>query len=98
LAQSFLLHDHPNFGPACERVLERARSAKLGKESDELCEEVFRIIEPFDVAGLCNRSRRNWSPVEAEDLLNAADKVEASSDEIARMLDSCGFTPSISQP
>ena len=98
LAQSFLLHDHPNFGPACKRVLERARSAKPGRESDELCEEVLRIIEPFDVAGLCNRSRRNWYPVEAEDLLNAAAKVEASSDEIARMLDRCGFTPSISQP
>lgn len=91
LASSFLLHDHPQFGPDCARLLKRALSVRHGRESDELIEEVFRIIEPFDVAGLGNRDRRNWYPVEADDLLRSAYKVGASHDEIMQILDRCGF-------
>ena len=97
LASSFLLHDHPQFGPESERLLERARWVQRGWESDELIEEVFRIIEPFDVAGLGNRSRRNWYPVEAEDLLSSAHKVGSSREKIMRMLGRCGFWPATSR-
>jgi tetracycline 7-halogenase / FADH2 O2-dependent halogenase len=93
LAPSFLLHDDPRFGPACARLLEHARSVRGGAESEELIDEVYRVIEPFDVVGLGKRERRNWYPVEAEDLLRSAHKVGASRDEIMRMLDRCGFEP-----
>jgi FADH2 O2-dependent halogenase len=96
LVPSFLLHDHPQFGPNFVHVLERARSVKRGSESEELIEEVFRIIEPIDVAGLGNRNRQNWYPVEAEDLLSAAHKVGATRDEITQMLSRCGFWPATS--
>jgi tetracycline 7-halogenase / FADH2 O2-dependent halogenase len=92
-ASSFLLHDHPQFGPASAGLLERARSVRCGRESEELIKEVYRVIEPFDVAGLGNRDRRNWYPVDAEDLLSSAYKVGASRDEITQMLDGCGFYP-----
>jgi FADH2 O2-dependent halogenase len=91
LAASYLMYDHPQFGPACSRVLERAHTVHAGKESDELIEQVLRAIEPIDVAGLGNRERRNWYPVEAEDLLRGAHKLHAGQDEIARMLERCGF-------
>lgn len=97
LASSFLLHNHPQFGPESERLLERARGVQRGRESDELIENVFRIIEPFDVAGLGNRSRRNWYPVEAEELLSSAHKVGSSRDEIMQMLNRCGFWPATSR-
>ena len=93
LASSFLMHDDPRFGPSCARLLERARSPQCGRESRELIEEVFRVIEPIDVAGLGHRNRRNWYPVEAEDLLESAHKLEASREEILQMLDRCGFRP-----
>jgi tetracycline 7-halogenase / FADH2 O2-dependent halogenase len=93
LALSFLLHDHPEFGPASASLLERARSVRHGRESEELIKEVYRVIEPFDVAGLGNRGRRNWYPVDAEDLLSSAYKVGASRDEITQMLDRSGFYP-----
>jgi tetracycline 7-halogenase / FADH2 O2-dependent halogenase len=96
LAPSFLLHDDPRFGPGCARLLERARSARGGRESEELIEEVYRIVEPFDVAGLGKRERLNWYPVEAEDLLRSAHKVGVSRDEIMLMLDRCGFQPATS--
>jgi len=97
LASSFLLRDHPQFGPQCARVLDRARLIRNAGESEELIEEIFRVIAPIDVAGLSDRARRNWYPVEAEDLLGAAHKVGATRDEIALMLERCGIRPATLQ-
>lgn len=91
LASSFLLHNHPQFGPACEAVLDRAHAVRPDKESEDLISEIFRVIEPFDVAGLARQDRGNWYPVEAEDLLFSAHKLGATRDEIMMMLDRCGF-------
>ena len=94
LASSFLLHDHPKFGAECARVLERARSVRSNRDSEAVIAEIRRIIEPVDVAGLSNCARRNWYPVDAEDLLHAAHKVDASREEILQMLERCGFNAS----
>jgi FADH2 O2-dependent halogenase len=88
LAPSFLLHDHPTFGPACQELLEHT-----GQNSLNLIEDVCRVIEPIDVAGLCRKDRRSWYPVDAEDLFRSASKVGATHEEITRLLDSCGFYP-----
>jgi FADH2 O2-dependent halogenase len=91
LAQSFLLHDHSAFGPACRMLLERARGVNSAQDAACLIAEIHRVIEPFDVAGLCRGDRRNWFPVDAEDLFRSASKVEATQDEIAQLLQGCGF-------
>ncbi|MFZ0746047.1 MAG: tryptophan 7-halogenase, partial [Terracidiphilus sp.] len=91
LASSFFLHDHPQFGADCIRVLERARCARSDGDTEAVIEEIFRIIEPLDVAGLGNRARRGWYPVEADDLLHAAHKVGATREEVLKMLVACGF-------
>lgn len=96
LAPSFLLYDHPRFGPGCARLLERALVVRRGRESEEFIDDVFRFIEPFDVAGLCDRGRRNWYPALAEDLLNSAAKVDSSRDEVMQMLERCRFWPATS--
>lgn len=91
LASSFLLHDHPQFGAECARVLEGACSVQRERDSEALIAEVYRVIEPIDVAGLTDRTRRNWYPVVRDDLLRAAHKVGAGHDEILQMLERCGF-------
>lgn len=91
LAESFLLHNHPVFGPACGELLERAHNLHTEQESSRLIEDVFSAIEPVDVAGLCNRARRNWYPVDASDLIRSSHKVEATHDEVVHLLQSCGF-------
>jgi FADH2 O2-dependent halogenase len=91
LAQSFLLHDHPRFGSELSRLCERARQVRTQAESNELKEDILRAIGPFNVAGLGNPSQRNWYPVDPEDLLNSAQKVEANRDEILQLLQRCGF-------
>jgi FADH2 O2-dependent halogenase len=91
LAKSFLLHDHPVFGPAFNTLLDRA--LHITSESESIClqEDILRMIEPFDVAGLSNRDRPSWYPVVAEDLLHSASKVESTRSEIELLLQRCGF-------
>ena len=91
LANSFLLHDHPAFGPQYREIYERALHIKTGPESLLLMEDVLHAIAPIDMAGLTNTERRHWYPVDAEDLLRSASKVEATRDEIGSMLESSGF-------
>jgi FADH2 O2-dependent halogenase len=91
LASSFLLHDHPEFGPKCCALLERAQKIQSKQESISISETVLRVIEPINVAGLGRQDRRNWYPVEPADLLDGHSKVEASRNEVAQLLKRCGF-------
>ncbi len=91
LATSFLLHDHPAFGQPCRSLLDRAIGGVPEPDSDVVVREVYRIIEPIDVAGLCRNLRNSWYPVNAQDLFDAAWKVGATQKEIAELLDRAGF-------
>jgi tetracycline 7-halogenase / FADH2 O2-dependent halogenase len=96
LASSFLLYDHPQFGAKCAAILERALAVRPGSESEVLIDEIHHVIEPIDVAGLTDRTRRNWYPVDAEDLLSAAHKLGANREDILQMLERCGFNATVS--
>jgi FADH2 O2-dependent halogenase len=101
LAPGFLLHAHPTFGPelhACS--LQALRLARGGRPvradpsipaREALLARIDRAIEPFDIAGLLDRSRRDWYPVLADDLLTSASKLHATADEVDRLLQRCGF-------
>ena len=89
LAGSFLLQDNPRF--QMQSILERARTVRNEAESRSLSDEIRRFIEPFNVAGLGDPGRRNWYPADAEDMLRAAPKLGASREEVAGVLDRCGF-------
>ena len=91
LAQSFLLHNDPWFGPAAEALLDRAAASVSINDTATFVQEVQRVIEPFDVAGLCASPCNGWYPVDAEDLKRAAWKVGATTEEIDAMLQRCGF-------
>lgn len=87
LASSFLLRNHPVFGPASAALFERARHG----QSAGLTEDILQAIEPFNVAGLGDPRRRNWYPVDAEDLLRSAKKLDAREGEVMELLKRCGF-------
>jgi FADH2 O2-dependent halogenase len=91
LASSFLLHQHPGFGPASRVLLERACKLKGESDTTALTKEVLALIEPFNVGGFGDPARHNWYPVRAEDLLHARSKLVASREEITAMLDKSGF-------
>ena len=95
LAPSFLLCDHPDFGPACLRLFEHARQVRTYEESGALMTEILRAIEPFNVAGLGNPARRNWYPVDPDDLLRSTAKLNATEAEVIALLQRCGFYNSL---
>ncbi len=95
LSGSFLSGDHPGFGPAlgscCRAVLDARARGTLPEERERLIACVYDAIEPLDVAGLSDRSRRNWHPMEAEPLLAGARKLGATQAELEAMLERTGF-------
>lgn len=91
-ASSFLLCGDPVFGPAAEHLLERALQPLTEAESSELVRDIVSAIEPFNVAGLGRTERRNWYPVEEQDLLDNAHNLGATRDEAVAMLARCGFS------
>lgn len=91
LAPSFLLCDHPVFGPACERLCGEARRVRTEAESSALCAAILEAIEPFNVAGLGEAQRRNWFPADPRDLLRGSKKLGVTEAEIRNLLERCGF-------
>lgn len=93
LAPGFLLCDHASFGPESAGIAEAALLRPTGEARRQLLGRIDAAIEPFDVAGLGDRARNDWYPVWAEDLLAAAPRLRATPDELAGLLERCGFTP-----
>ena len=91
LAPGFLLQAHPGFGRELRDCATLASARPRGPARDVLIERIDRAIEPFDVAGLLDRSRADWYPVRADDLVANAGKLDATPGEIYRMLETCGF-------
>lgn len=93
LARGFLLHEDPRFAPEAARLMARAGGVRTPEETAEFAEEVRRAVEPINVAGLADPVRRNWYPVQAEDLLENAHKLHATREEVEQLFERCGFRP-----
>lgn len=91
LAPGFLLSAHPDFGPELAACSLAAMGAPRGSQRIDLLARIDRAIEPFDTAGLLDRSRGDWYPVLASDLAGSAAKLYAGEAEIDRLLERCGF-------
>jgi FADH2 O2-dependent halogenase len=91
LAPGFLLSAHPEFGPALAASASLASDGPDGSARTELLGRIDHSIEPFDTAGLLDRTRRDWYPVYASDLVASAAKLQASDEEIHSLLERCGF-------
>ncbi len=94
LAPGFLLHAHPGFGPELRACAAQAVASPRGRDRDALLDRIGRAIEPFDTAGLLDRTRRDWYPVLSDDLLGAAAKLDSTVEEIRGLLERCGFESS----
>lgn len=92
-APGFLLHAHPAFGRDLHACVMIALAGPRGRAHEALIEEIDRAIEPFDIAGLLDRSRGDWYPVLADDLIRNAGKLGASETDVQRLLERSGFNP-----
>jgi tetracycline 7-halogenase / FADH2 O2-dependent halogenase len=96
LARSFLLLDHwvfaSEFHACCAEALRGFSSGSpKAAQKASLIARIRRTIEPFDIAGLNDRERRNWYPADARDILAAAPKLGATELEIKELLWRSGF-------
>lgn len=91
LAPSFLLRSREPFGTEARSLLDRAARGIEAENEEAFFRSVLQAIEPTDLAGLRDTTRRNWYPAKADDLLQSAEKVEASPSEIGAMLQRSGF-------
>jgi FADH2 O2-dependent halogenase len=98
LAQSFLLHDHPVFGPESRRLLNLAGKSQSPTEKARLAEDIYSLIRDFDVAGLGKRPANHCYPVDAADLFAAAQTLGADAKEIQAMLQRAGFYSAAPHP
>lgn len=88
---SFLLMDHPEFAARSIECVNMALQRPVGCERIKLLKYITEAIEPINVAGLCDATKRNWYPANAESLLQAADKLGADRADVKQMLVRCGF-------
>jgi tetracycline 7-halogenase / FADH2 O2-dependent halogenase len=93
LAPGFILCAHPVFGPELAACASLAATAPEGPARSALEARIDRAIEPFDTVGLLDRSRRDWYPFVAADLLKSAAKLDATPEEILGLLERTGIVP-----
>jgi tetracycline 7-halogenase / FADH2 O2-dependent halogenase len=91
LATSYLLRNHLSFGPQMRALLHRARTVQNPEDAGVVAADILAAIEQIDVAGLRRNAHTNWFPIDAEDLLSSASKLEVSAAEITAMLERSGF-------
>ena len=91
LAPGFLLNAHPRFGAELRACAALAATSPPAAARTALFDRIDRAIEPFDTAGLLDRTRRDWYPVLAADLIASAPKLEASVEDVNRLLERCGL-------
>lgn len=97
LAPGFLLCDHPTFGPDARAITSIALERPTGRARADLFELIDRAVEPHDLAGLGDDSRRDWHPMLAKDLVAGRHKLSANAEEIDALLARCGFAPRIAE-
>jgi FADH2 O2-dependent halogenase len=86
LAPGFLLSAHPTFGQELAACAALALDARSEPAQRALESRIDRAVEPFDAAGLRDRSRRDWYPVLASDLLESAGRFKTTPDDIVERL------------
>jgi FADH2 O2-dependent halogenase len=95
-APGFLLRADPTFGPGMRGIIDSVltmpdASGDPRAARQRIFADIDRLIEPYDTAGLLDRSRRGWYPVLAADLVAGAAKLGATPDELEGLLARCGF-------
>jgi len=93
LANGFLLCRNPAFARQLRQICETAHQPLSAEGVRQLGRNIREAIEPFDVAGLTDQSRRSWYPAKPSDLLLNARKVGVTENEILSLLERCGLRP-----
>jgi len=89
--ETFLLGEHPVFGPRFRYCVDVALKKPTGAAREDLLQRITQTIEPVNIAGLGLKDRNRWYPALASDLLKGAAKLQSSREDVEMMLKRCGF-------
>jgi FADH2 O2-dependent halogenase len=70
----------------CNALLSRSSEHSAPTVQFDLEGEVCQAIEAINVAGLCDSGRRNWYPVDLQDLVRNAAKLEMTAEQMRQTL------------
>ncbi|MCC6161912.1 MAG: tryptophan 7-halogenase [Acidobacteria bacterium] len=94
-ARGFLLRGDRTFAPAVRAITRAAVDAPAGEAGADvrrrLADAIDATIAPYDVAGLGDRTRRDWYPVSVDDIFAARERLGVSEADIGAMLERCGI-------
>jgi transcriptional regulator with GAF, ATPase, and Fis domain/2-polyprenyl-6-methoxyphenol hydroxylase-like FAD-dependent oxidoreductase len=90
LAQRFLAVDHPAFAAATESLSQTLRRGDVS-DSIRFAAQVKQTIDCLNVAGLCDQRKRNWYDVDLESVVDQAQKLETTSAEMRRFLQTANW-------
>ena len=85
-ANSFLLCDNARFVSGFRQCCQLARAEKSLETSKRLHRLIQKTIAPYDVAGLTDRGKNNWFPVDFEDLRRATPRLGLNPDRVERLI------------
>jgi tetracycline 7-halogenase / FADH2 O2-dependent halogenase len=91
LADSFLLHTTPNFGPGFANCCNAAFYTTRGARRTALLANIHDTIAPFDIAGLNDTNRGNWYPALAKDFIKSSHKLGVTPTQASKALAKAGF-------
>lgn len=91
---TFLLGEHFSFASRFRYCVHLALQRPTGPRRDHLLQQIQQAIEPVNIAGLGDATRRNWYPALADDLYASTARLQSSHVEIEAMLRCCGFSES----
>jgi tetracycline 7-halogenase / FADH2 O2-dependent halogenase len=90
LGQGFLAVDRPDFANATARLSQILRRND-GFDSTLFAAQVKQEIDRLNVAGLCDERKQNWYDVDLEDVISCAEKLEITSEEARRFLETASW-------
>jgi FADH2 O2-dependent halogenase len=90
-AEGLLLRRRRGFGTTAFALADEVAAGRPF-EAAQLRARIKELIAPINVAGLLCEPKRNWYACDAEDLIHAAGKLDATPDDIRAMLRRVGFS------
>ncbi len=89
LANQFLLGNRPRFTEVFDRYCNFARTN--GRLTPPQVEALYRELDPFNIAGLCDPGKRNWYGVDLEDVVRGANKLDCTPAQVQSFFRSAGW-------
>ena len=87
LASQFLLGNQPAF-----RTALRDHTAASRRGQPPAPESIYADVEPFNIAGLCDPAKRNWYPLDLNDVVRGARKLGCTPEEVRSFFESMGWS------